>query len=76
MFSLDGRAVFIGSQTRKEWFPVVGEKVPYKIWFLLSFNNGFHQNKICSEKKNSRKFELDRKSVSTHRNEVFDKKSV
>ena len=53
-FSLRGKAAFIGEKTRWEWPPVVEEKVPYKIWFRLSFNNGFHQHKICSKKQSTR----------------------
>ena len=29
---------------RVEWFPIVGEKLLYKKWLHLNFNNDFHQH--------------------------------
>ena len=32
----------ISKKSRKKWFPIVGERLLYKIWLHLNLNNGFH----------------------------------
>ena len=55
-------------KTRKKWFQIVGERLPYKKWFHLNLNNG---TTIALIKRRQ-----SRKSVSTRWNGAFDGKSV
>ena len=32
----------ISKKTRKNWLPIVGERLLYKKWLHLNLNNGFH----------------------------------
>ena len=58
-------------KTPRKCFPVVGERLLFKngftlIWIMVSTSSKFALNKRT----------LDKKSVSTHRNEAFNRKSV
>ena len=42
-------------KTHRKWFPIVGERFLCKKLVHLNLNNDFHQHKICSEQKSTRK---------------------
>ena len=61
----------IFKKTREKWFQIVGERLLYKKGFTLVWLMVFNSTTLALSKRR-----LSRKSVSTRRNEAFDKKSV